>query len=194
MELIRNFSRKHLISDEDQMCQISNQEFSLIENIYAKIFDLLNNVNDCESYYYEEKRSFLMELSKSISELSVYCRSSDVFHSQNIMIKIGMLIVENFDNFCKSNKSLAYNLLEIILLREEFSLNTMTISFNDENENKIKIGIRFLEFIYTLLIYSLKIFAREFIDSKTKVFISKILAISYLIIPDVIFTNSHIFI
>jgi len=152
--------------------------------------DVLSDTNNGETYNISEKHDLLVTLDVYITNLKLYCHYYDIFQSQDIMIKIGLLLVENIDNFHKNNRYIVFNLLEVLLLREEFNLNTMSICVNETDDEKrnlnLKIGIAFLELVYRLLIYALNNFVKEFIDSKTKVFISKALAICYIIIPEVI--------
>ena len=134
-ELVGSNSRLQRKLSEDATHN-TNKEIDKITLSYEKFNEYVSDINDNENIYIKEKHDLIVELTNLISKLNSncqYCNSIDLFQAQNIMIKIGLLLVDNFDNFYKNNKYLAFNLLETIIMREEFNLNTLSISNTFQN-------------------------------------------------------------
>ena len=182
-ELI-NTKRKldnELIKTKDIQSKLS-QDISSINNLLKELKKILSETieNDCLYYGYSNKK--------------------DLLTGENIMLDIGICLLNIIDKVNKVNRSLIFDILKLINERGEFDLGTLSSQWfaeksNNLEKNKIyifkddiliknKIIENFFEFNFKCLKYSLeKLNKGKIIEQDIKIFSIYFINIAYFRIP-----------
>ena len=172
-----------LIKTKDIQSKI-NQESNNINNLLKDIKRLLNETIEVECLYYG------------------YSEKKDLLTGQNIMLDIGISLLNIIEKVSKEQRSLIFDILKLINERGEFDLGTLSSSwfiekgdtgigqdnkifiFKDDILIKDKIIENFFEFNYRCLKYSLeKLNKGKIIEQDIKEFSIYFINIAYFRIP-----------
>ena len=182
-ELI-NTKRKldnELIKTKDIQSKLT-QDISPINNLLKELKKILSETIENECLYYG------------------YSNKKDLLTGQNIMLDIGICLLNIIDKVNKGNRSLIFDILKLINERGEFDLGTLSSQWfteksNNLDKNKIfifkddkliknKIIENFFEFNFKCLKYSLeKLNKGKIIEQDIKVFSIYFINIAYFRIP-----------
>ena len=131
-------------------------------------------------------------LKKTFKETSLYYQYSNdiqIIRAQEIMMKLGMELLNMIENLMTDHRNIAFLILELIFERGEFDLSSMSIYKFEKNKEKIQMKINASEMFITFLIKSLKFslskLARKIADENSKNFVEFFLSVAYFRIPQV---------
>ena len=131
-------------------------------------------------------------LKKTFKETSLYYQYSNdiqIIRAQEIMMKLGMELLNMIENLMTDHRNIAFLILELIFERGEFDLSSMSIYKFEKNKEKIQMKINVSEMFITFLIKSLKFslskLARKIADENSKNFVEFFLSVAYFRIPQV---------
>ncbi len=113
---------------------------------------------------------------------------NDRFLASNILLELGLDIVNSMDGFDKEQRKLCYQILTFINNRSELTLRTLSLFTNFSKEEKIyklqlKVIENFLDFMRLLIDNTLQKLSKKFIDDTSRKFIYMFLAICYFRLP-----------
>ena len=132
-------------------------------------------------------------LKKSCQEASKfyqYTNDIQIIRAQEIMMKLGMEMLNMIENLNTEHRNLSFLILELIFERGEFDLSSMSIYKFEKNKEKIQMKTNVSEIFITFLIKTLKFslskLARKIADENSKNFVEFFLSVAYFRIPQVI--------
>ena len=147
-------------------------------------------------------------LEKSIEDNVLYygySNDNNLYTGQNVMLDLGMILIEVIDKLNTDQRIVTFQILKIINERSEFDLGTISkkwfIDINNDYKKetkflsddiiKNKIIENFIDFNYSCLEYSLECLSRgNTVDNPSKIFTEFFLSVVYFRIP--IFRNVFI--
>lgn len=128
------------------------------------------------------KKSF-----KESSKFYQYTNDIQIIRAQEIMMKLGMEILNMLENLNTEHRNLSFQILELIFERGEFDLSSMSIYKLEKNNEKIQMKINvsenFIAFLIKTLKFSLMKLARKIADENAKNFVEFFLSVAYFRIP-----------
>ena len=153
------------------------------------------------SYSYKELKNNLTLVLKHIKSILlekdfISKIDYDRIRAAQILINLGINIINSMDGFGKEQRELCFDILILINNRKELTLRSLSLLTNIENndnnnnnENNLKKNLQinvinsFLEFMNKSLINALNKLTNRFSDEQSTNFISEYLAICYFRIP-----------
>lgn len=171
---------------------ISNQTMNLTQSIFN--FTLKQN-----TFSYRELNEQLKKVLLTFIEPLKYKDSEGVLkyeikteydhiRAPQILLGLGLNIINSLDSFNTEQRSICFEILELINNRSELSLKSLSLFTNfDDNEEKnalkFKVIESFIEFMIRTLDNTLEKLSKKFNDEQTRNFISTFLAVAYFRLP-----------
>lgn len=133
--------------------------------------------------------NLLKKSCKEASKFYQYTNDIQIIRAQEIMMKLGMEILNMIENLNNEHRNLSFQILELIFERGEFDLSSMSIYKFEKNKEKIQmktnVGEVFISFLIKSLKFSLNKLARKIADENSKNFVEFFLSVAYFRIPQV---------
>ncbi len=185
----------------DAVTKLINTKRNL-DNELLKTKDIQSKLNQDTSpifNYLNEIKNLLKETVELVYLWYGYSSKKDLLTGQNVMLDIGISLLNIIDKVSKNNRSIIFDILKLINERGEFDLGTLSsqwfveksnrknnkvFSFSDNILLKEEIIENFFEFNYKCLEYSLaKINKGKIIEQEIKEFCIYFINIAYFRIP-----------
>jgi hypothetical protein len=133
--------------------------------------------------------NLLKKSCKEASKFYQYTNDIQIIRAQEIMMKLGMEILNMIENLSTEHRNISFLILELIFERGEFDLSSMSIYKFEKNKDKIhmktNVGEVFITFLIKTLKFSLNKLARKIADENSKNFVEFFLSVAYFRIPQV---------
>ena len=133
------------------------------------------------------------ELKKSVTDKLLFydylSKIEILMKGQSILIDLGRNLLSVINELSKSNRDLTFDIIGILLLRNELDLERFSIIIDKKYENFSAICESYILFLNELLAYSILHLGQESADNRTKKFVESNLAILYFRIPIVSLLN-----
>jgi hypothetical protein len=133
--------------------------------------------------------NLLKKSCKEASKFYQYTNDIQIIRAQEIMMKLGMEILNMIENLNTEHRNISFQILELIFERGEFDLSSMSIYKFEKNKDKIhmktNVGEVFITFLIKTLKFSLNKLARKIADENSKNFVEFFLSVAYFRIPQV---------
>lgn len=159
----------------------------LMDNMSLRTFDpAAKQRNEDIISHFKEIKQTLNKSYKQKSLLYNYKDEEEIITSQEIMLNLGLKLVEILDNLLIDQKKIAMEILEVILKRAEFDLGILAYNIEENKpffNRKYQVCIDYIKFMNALLQNVLSKFAKKINDKDIKNFIELVLTVSYFRIP-----------
>ena len=186
----------------DAVTKLINTKRNL-DNELLKTKDIQSKLNQDTSpifNYLNEIKNLLKETVELVYLWYGYSSKKDLLTGQNVMLDIGISLLNIIDKVSKNNRSIIFDILKLINERGEFDLGTLSSDWFTEKSNNLetnkiyifkfdilikdKIIENFFEFNYKCLKYSLeKLSKGKIIEPEIKDFCIYFINIAYFRIP-----------
>ena len=137
--------------------------------------------------------TLLKKSCKEASKFFVYTNDNQIIRAQEIMMKLGMELLNMIENMKTEHRNMSFQILELIFERGEFDLSSMSIYKFEKNNEKIQMKTNvseiFISFLIKTLKFSLNKLAKKIADENSKNFVEFFLSVAYFRIPQVKILN-----
>ena len=137
--------------------------------------------------------TLLKKSCKEASKFFEYTNDNQIIRAQEIMMKLGMELLNMIENMKTEHRNMSFQILELIFERGEFDLSSMSIYKFEKNNEKIQMKTNvseiFISFLIKTLKFSLNKLAKKIADENSKNFVEFFLSVAYFRIPQVKILN-----